>query len=347
LRISELLIKWYHKNKRILPWRGTTNPYHIWLSEIMLQQTRVNQVIPYYNSFLENFPTIDDMAKAEEAKILSLWQGLGYYSRARNMHATAQYISRNLNGVFPSNYQDIRSLKGVGEYTAAAISSFAFGLPHPVLDGNVYRVIARLFGIKKPINSPAGKKEIQTVLNQIFNPKKPNDFNQAIMEFGSQICRPKLPLCSSCILNKDCFALNDNIVADLPVKTSKIKVLDLHHTYLAVLYKNKTYIEKRTSGIWQNLYQFPLIEEEISNQELLAQTSTILSNKRLEIVSQYSSIHKLSHRKIIANFYTIRVSQKPKFLKSDIFEIELSELSKKYPTSMLTSKYLMSIKSND
>ena len=204
-------------HKRNLPWRDTLDPYKIWLSEIMLQQTRVKQGTPYYLKFVSNYTTIDDLANATEQEVLTLWQGLGYYSRARNMHSTAKYISDELSGVFPSTYNEILKLKGVGPYTAAAISSFAFNLPHPVVDGNVQRVVSRLFKIVEPINTGSGSKQIEKVVNSIFDKNNPADFNQAIMELGSQICKPKKPDCLACPLQEKCLSYSANVVHELPI----------------------------------------------------------------------------------------------------------------------------------
>ncbi len=347
MRISELLIKWYGKNSRNLPWRQTQDPYPIWLSEIMLQQTRVEQALPYFKSFLSHFPTIEDLASATEEDVLRLWQGLGYYSRARNMHHTAQEIGFQMKGEFPSNYQDIRNLKGVGDYTAAAIASFAFKLPHPVIDGNVYRVISRLFCIEDPIDKPIGKRKIREAVDSIFDTKKPDIFNQAIMELGSLVCKPKNPNCDVCPLQNSCMGHAQNMTSALPKKSSKTSVKEIYHTYLIFEYKNATYIQKRTEGIWKNLYQFPLLESDHKPKDELPNTGKILKAQKLEFMSKYEATHLLSHRKIYANFYTFKLSQKPKFLKNDIFEIGIDELANKYPTSALTSKYLTHRISND
>ena len=195
---SSLLIKWYKENKRDLPWRDTTDPYKIWLSEIILQQTRVDQGLSYYLKFIKNFPTIDKLANAKEEKILKLWQGLGYYSRARNLHFTAKHIVTNYNSKFPENYKEIIALKGIGEYTAAAISSFSYNMPYPVIDGNVYRVLARFFDISAPIDSTLGKKEFKALAEELIDKKNPAEYNQAIMEFGAIHCKPKQPNCEDC-----------------------------------------------------------------------------------------------------------------------------------------------------
>lgn len=341
LDIGNKLINWYRENKRELPWRNTTDPYKIWLSEIILQQTRVQQGLPYYEKFTNQFPTINDLADASEQDVLLLWQGLGYYSRARNMHYTAKMIVDKYNGNFPENHNEILALKGVGEYTAAAIASFAFDKAYPVLDGNVFRFISRLFGIEKPIDTSTGKKEITNALDLIFNTQKPALFNQAIMEFGATHCTPKKPKCDTCIFNMQCEALGSKKVMSIPVKKGKTKILQVNHTYMCFIHDNKTYIEKRTAGIWKNLYQFPLIEEDIKPDGITKIINRYLKTPlKFEISEVFDSTHILSHRKIQASFYTIHLDTSPIFLKNNIFEIPLADLTTRYPVSILTQNYL-------
>src|SRR5690554_5706333 len=262
MTFSQKLISWYSEHKRELPWRNTKDPYKIWLSEVILQQTRVAQGLPYYENFINTFPTVFDLAKADEQQVLKIWQGLGYYSRARNLHHTAQYISENLNGIFPDNYKDLLKLKGVGSYTAAAIASFSNDEAVAVLDGNVYRVLSRYFGIETDISSSKAKKEFQELANEVLDQKQPSLFNQAIMEFGALQCVPKNPNCEVCVLNDSCFALKEKKVDKLPVKLKKTKVTQRFLNYLVFLDENKnSIINKRTqNGIWKNLYEFPLLE---------------------------------------------------------------------------------------
>lgn len=341
LDIGNKLINWYRENKRELPWRNTTDPYKIWLSEIILQQTRVQQGLPYYEKFTNQFPTINDLADASEQDLLLLWQGLGYYSRARNMHYTAKMIVDKYNGNFPENHNEILALKGVGEYTAAAIASFAFDKAYPVLDGNVFRFISRLFGIEKPIDTSTGKKEITNALDLIFNTQKPALFNQAIMEFGATHCTPKKPKCDTCIFNMQCEALGSKKVMSIPVKKGKTKILQVNHTYMCFIHDNKTYIEKRTAGIWKNLYQFPLIEEDIKPDGITKIINRYLKTpSKFEISEVFDSTHILSHRKIQASFFTIHLDTSPIFLKNNIFEIPLADLTTRYPVSILTQNYL-------
>ncbi|PHS67711.1 MAG: A/G-specific adenine glycosylase [Flavobacterium sp.] len=310
--ISKKLIPWYLEHKRDLPWRTTKLPYNIWLSEIMLQQTRVAQGIPYYNAFITEFPTIFDLANASEEKILKLWQGLGYYSRARNLHATAIYISEELNGVFPSTHKELLQLKGVGDYTASAISSISFNLPIAVVDGNVYRVLSRYFGIATPINSTAGIKEFKKLAQQLIDSEKPGIYNQAIMEFGATQCKPQNPACGFCVFNDRCVALQKKNISELPVKLKKTKIKKIYFNYFVILSKkNKTILQQRTGkGIWQNLYEFPLIEtDEDVTIEALQELETFktfidqFSFSSTVLYNDKAIIHKLSHRHIHTRFW--------------------------------------------
>ena len=313
MNFSNLLIKWYLQNKRELPWRNTTNPYPIWLSEIMLQQTRVAQGTPYFLSFTTAFPTVFDLAKASEEQVLKLWQGLGYYSRARNLHKTAQHIASDLNGIFPDNYNDLLKLKGVGEYTAAAIASFAYNEVVPVVDGNVFRVLSRYFDIETDIAQASAKKEFTSLAFELIPKDKPAIFNQAIMEFGALQCVPKSPNCNICIFNESCAALQKKKVDRLPIKSKKLKVRNRYFNYIVASDENEnTIIQKRTSkGIWHNLYEFPLLEtekeenfdfvsEQIQNEYFKENTiSSILET------SDKSIIHKLSHQHLHIKFWKV------------------------------------------
>ncbi|MCP2026934.1 A/G-specific adenine glycosylase [Flavobacterium sp. HSC-32F16] len=310
------LIKWYLQNKRDLPWRKTANPYHIWLSEIMLQQTRVVQGTPYFFAFTEEFPTVFDLANASEEQVLKLWQGLGYYSRARNLHLTAKYVANDLNGSFPPSYNELLNLKGVGEYTAAAIASFSYNEAVPVVDGNVFRVLSRYFDIESDIALPATKKEFTKLAYELMPKDNPAVFNQAIMEFGALQCVPKSPNCSICIFNDGCLALQKKKVSTLPVKLKKVKVTNRFFNYFIfddVL--GNTVIQKRTAkGIWHNLYEFPLLEtsaivdfdyisETVKNNLFL--NYTILS---IEECSDAAIIHKLSHQHLHIQFWRIKIT---------------------------------------
>jgi len=317
MEFSNSLLLWYLQNKRDLPWRNIVNPYPIWLSEIMLQQTRVAQGMPYFVSFMESFPTVFDLAKAEEEQVLKLWQGLGYYSRARNMHKTAQIIAFDLNGIFPNNYIDLLKLKGIGEYTAAAIASFAFNEVVPVVDGNVYRVLSRYFDVETDIASSSARKEFTALAKELIPNNNPALFNQAIMEFGALQCVPKNPNCEICIFNSSCAALQKKKVSELPVKLKKTKVTNKFFNYLIFLDDSETtLINKRTEkGIWHNLYEFPIIETENENDfdALSNKVHEIYSDLKIESISIFNDkqiIHKLSHQKLHINFYKIEVSEK-------------------------------------
>lgn len=349
LKFSSLLIHWYKENKRDLPWRDTSDPYAIWLSETILQQTRVAQGLPYFQKFITHYPTVHYLAEADEREILSLWQGLGYYSRARNLHAAAKQITEKFNGVFPTTYEDILKLKGVGPYTAAAIASFAYNLPHPVIDGNVQRVISRIFNIDTPIDTKSGLNEIKEALDSVFEPRQAAEFNQAIMEIGALICTPKAPTCVECPLQSNCLAYSKKNVHQLPIKKGKTKVSEVDFTYLFIRYRSMTYIEKRNNGIWKNLYQFPLIELQVQSKNIATKLSEIinLDGQSIQIEHSFSKTHLLSHRRINAHFYTIQCSQPPVFLKSNIFEIELELLGRKYPIPVLIAEFLKYYKSDD
>ncbi len=312
---SNLLINWYLQNKRDLPWRKTKDAYKIWLSEIILQQTRVAQGLPYYISFVNAFPTVQELANAPEEKVLKLWQGLGYYSRARNLHAAAKYVVENCNGVFPTTYKELIALKGVGEYTAAAVASFSSNEKVAVVDGNVFRVLARFFGIESDISIGTTKKEFQQKANSLI-PTKAADFNQAIMEFGALQCVPKSPNCSVCPLQINCVACATGKVDSLPVKTKKTKVTNRFLHYIIVKDKAGNFIlnKRETKGIWQNLYEFPVFETEKamteSEFENWFKNYTFLDNQPFEkrILDSDYLVHKLSHQALHIRFVEVRLN---------------------------------------
>jgi len=338
---KKVLTDWYSVNKRKLPWRNTKNPYYIWLSEIIMQQTQIKQGLPYYEAFVINFPTVFDLSNAKEQEVLKLWQGLGYYSRARNLHASAKYIAHDLKGVFPTTYSTIIKLKGVGDYTASAISSICFDEPNAVVDGNVFRVLSRYFGIDTPINSSKGAKEFKSLATTLIDIKNPGDYNQAIMEFGATQCKPKNPNCGICPLKDSCVALQKGRIENLPVKLKKTKVTKKHFNFLVFISSDKrTLFEQRTSkGIWQNLYQFPLIETEkelISNDfirhpKIKAYFKT--TDFEFSLYNTEQLIHKLSHQHLYTKFWIIEVDK--------LFEdgILLSKL-KTYPTPILIGNFI-------
>jgi A/G-specific adenine glycosylase len=311
MKFSNTLVKWYLQKKRDLPWRKTTDPYPIWLSEIMLQQTRVAQGTPYFFSFTEAFPTVFDLANAHEEQVLKLWQGLGYYSRARNLHKTAQTVAYEMGGVFPDNYTDLIKLKGIGEYTAAAIASFSYNECVPVVDGNVFRVLSRYFDLETDIAQASAKKEFAKLAHELMPEDNPAQFNQAIMEFGALQCVPKSPNCSICVFNGSCLALQKNKVDQLPVKSKKLKVRNRYFNYIVAADDfGNTIIQKRTAkGIWHNLYEFPLLEtDKVEDFDTVAQHIQQDFFKGNEILSlleynEESIIHKLSHQHLHIKFW--------------------------------------------
>ena len=341
MNFSKNITRWYSENKRDLPWRHTTNPYFIWLSEIMLQQTQVKQGLPYYKKFINAFPTVFDLAKSDEQNVLKLWQGLGYYSRARNLHYTAKYIANELNGKFPSTYTEILKLKGVGDYTASAIASIAFGEVTAVVDGNVYRVLSRFFGINTPINSTKGIKEFKALATNLIDKKEPALFNQAIMEFGAQHCKPKNPYCIVCPLQEACVAFQKNKISELPIKLKKTKIRSRYFNYLIFTdQKQNTLLEKRTAkGIWHNLYQFPLIETDksldISEFETTLNSYPLLKGKSFDfsLYNETDIVHKLSHQHLHTKFWIVEVQSLP---EKRISTKNLSE----YPVPVLIGDFI-------
>ncbi|WP_281238075.1 A/G-specific adenine glycosylase [Flavobacterium praedii] len=311
MKFHNTLIKWYLQNKRDLPWRKTTNPYPIWLSEIMLQQTRVTQGMPYFLSFTTAFPTVFDLAKANEEQVLKLWQGLGYYSRARNLHKTAQTVAFEMGGIFPDNYNDLLKLKGIGDYTAAAIASFSYNECVPVVDGNVFRLLSRYFDIETDIAQASAKKEFAALALELMPKDNPAQFNQAIMEFGALQCVPKSPNCTICVFNSSCAALQKKKVDQLPVKSKKTKVRNRYFNYIVAADDfGNTIIQKRTAkGIWHNLYEFPLFEtDKVEDFDTIAQQIQQYFFQENEILSlleynEESIIHKLSHQHLHIKFW--------------------------------------------
>lgn len=339
--ISDSLISWYKKNKRDLPWRKTRDPYKIWLSEIMLQQTQVVQGLSYYLKFTETFPTIIDLAKAPEDKVIRLWQGLGYYSRARNLHATAKVVAKEYKGKFPSTYNSIKSLKGVGDYTAAAIASIAFDLPHAVVDGNVYRVLARLFNISTAINSTQGKKEFQQLADELLNHKKAALHNSALMEFGALVCKPQNPKCDDCVLRAYCQAYANHTVTQLPVKDKKINIKNRYFHYFIFNYKDFVYVSKRTQkDIWQNLYEFVLIETDhkVTEEEILQSKELKKIAKTFEVLKVTPlKKHILSHQHLYSTFYEVKIT---KTLKMEALKKIARTEIENYAFPQLINKYL-------
>lgn len=311
MNFSTKIIHWYNQNYRDLPWRNTTDAYKIWLSEIILQQTRVSQGLPYYNNFIRAFPTVKDLANADEQQILKLWQGLGYYSRARNLHFTAKFVLENYNGVFPNSYEELLKLKGIGTYTAAAIASFSSNEAVAVLDGNVFRVLSRVFNVEYDISQNSSKKYFTELATKVLSETQPNIHNQAIMEFGALQCVPKSPNCIACIFNDSCEAFKLKKVSELPVKSKKVKVTKRFLNYILVKDVSENYeMNKRTeNGIWKNLYEFPCIESEseIDENEILRNLNEKYTMKSFHYFDTFDVLHKLSHQHLNIKFYTIEI----------------------------------------
>ena len=330
MNFNSKLTHWYSIHKRDLPWRLNKDPYSIWLSEIILQQTQVKQGLPYYLKFIAHYPTVFDLANASEDMVLKDWQGLGYYSRARNLHLTSKYIAEELNGVFPKNYKDLIQLKGVGDYTASAIASICYEEKTAVVDGNVYRVLSRFFGIDTPINSTQGVKQFKTLASSLLPKTKIGDYNQAIIEFGARQCKPKSPDCSICPLANDCVAYNTGKITILPTKLNKTKIKKRYLNFLVLKsIDGKTILEQRTSkGIWQNLYQFPLFEtsekmtkadlklnqNHIKTKDLIIETVDLFDNKEV--------VHRLSHQELHIKFWILNTRES---LKEGVLWSEISK----------------------
>lgn len=323
--IHDTLINWFAENRRDLPWRHNPTPYQVWLSEIILQQTRVNQGWDYYLRFVEKWPTVNDLANATEEEVLKMWQGLGYYSRARNLHQCAKQIVEQHGGQFPADFEKLKQLKGIGDYTAAAIASIAFDLPHAVVDGNVYRVLSRLFDIDTPININEGQTVFAKIADDLLNREQPGLHNQAMMEFGALQCTPKNPNCLLCPLQAQCLAFANQTVMQRPVKLQKLKITTRHFNYLVFRIEGNVYLHKRSGNdIWKNLYDFPCIESEnpMTVEEVIASEKfqQLIENKSFTIIKTSPTFtHKLTHRTIIAQFIEIKLEEK-------LLRIETKEL---------------------
>lgn len=303
------LLDWYRVHGRDLPWRNTADPYVIWLSEIILQQTRVEQGRPYFEAFLARFPDVRSFADADEEEILRLWQGLGYYSRARNMHKAAKQVITSHDGIFPTKYVELIQLQGIGEYTAAAISSFAANEHRAVLDGNVFRVLARIFGIDHPINSTEGKKRFQSLANELLSIEHPGEYNHAIMDFGATHCKPKLPLCETCIFRLECCALSEDRVGELPVKLKGKASRNRYFNYFILEKEGEILLSKRPEGdVWANLYEFPLLEtdRDYTPADIYAHPDFRRFFAHAQIEQVHGPVkHILSHQNIFARFYRL------------------------------------------
>lgn len=331
------LLQWYDGAKRNLPWRTTKDPYKVWISEIVLQQTRVDQGLPYYMRFISAFPKVEKLANADEDAVLKLWEGLGYYSRARNLHFTAKRVAKDLGGIFPDTYKRLLELKGVGPYTAAAIGSICFNLPVAAVDGNVYRVLSRYFGIADSIDETATRKQITKLANDVLAKQHPGDHNQALMELGATVCSPTNPNCDCCPLKVSCKAYAENLQSELPVRSKKIKVRDRFFYYSIFVCDDEVLISRRSSGdIWQGLYEFPLVETDskINGSEIVEKLDLSSKDVVLNISSEFR--HILSHQRIFAKFVLIKSGS---FEPSYYRRIKLQELQN-FAFPRLINRYL-------
>lgn len=337
--IRKKLKTWFHSFKRDLPWRHSHDPYRIWLSEVMLQQTRIDQGLPYFNRFIERFPTVFELAEASEAEVLNLWQGLGYYSRARNLHQTAKTIVSDYEGLFPQDYNSLLQLKGVGEYTAAALASMAFNQPYAVVDGNVNRVIARLFGIHEPVNTTQGKKAIKAWAEQLLDHEHPGSFNEALMDFGAIQCTSATPKCGICPLQDDCYAQQHNEIQKLPLKTKKLKRRTRYFYYLVMTNTAGVVLRQRgDKDVWQHLYDFPVIERSPGESFDKAQLTALTKQPPDAVRFLATYKHVLTHQDIFADFYTIN-SFDLALVKQDFIFVEWENLSA-YAVPRLIDRFL-------
>ena len=343
LFFTKKLLRWNKKyNRREMPWKGEKDPYKIWLSEIILQQTRVEQGWNYYLKFINTFPSVQQLAHASDTKIFKLWEGLGYYSRCKNLIATAKIIDKEYNGKFPDSYEKILSLPGIGPYTAAAIASFAFNLPYAVVDGNVLRVLTRIGGIKTPADSTKGKTLLNKLALELLDKKQPGLYNQAIMDFGAVVCKPKIPACHDCIMQKNCNAYQLELVAELPVKEKKIVKRIRWLYYFVIRYNNHVYIRKRTArDIWQNLHEFLLVEKDspiTKKNWLLLPPIKPLFNQSETIVTKVSKVYtqQLTHQTLHGQFIEITTDQLPD-LGADFVGVAYRDLTRyPFPKFMIT-----------
>lgn len=344
-KIRQILNVWYFTNKRDLPWRETSDPYLIWISEIVLQQTRVNQGLDYYLRFVERYPNVKTLAESSEDEVLKYWQGLGYYSRARNLHRASKQIMEKFAGKFPTTFDDVLSLPGIGTYTASAICSFAYNQNYAVLDGNVFRVLSRIFAVSTPIDTNAGQKEFSQWAENLLDKTDSHTHNQAIMEFGALQCVPANPNCKDCPLKEHCKAYTLNIVSNLPVKQGKTAVTNRYFHYFFIQNGDFTYLQKRTKkDIWQNLYEFPLIEtkehKELNNLIEIEEFKRLFADiQNIEISnSVFQTKHILSHRRIFATFYTVKISEENNLFQS-FSKLKISEIEN-FAVSRLTEIFL-------
>lgn len=336
------LKKWYNIHQRELPWRGISDPYLIWLSEIILQQTRIDQGTPYYFRFISRFPTVKALAEAPEDDVLSLWQGLGYYSRARNLHFAAKVIEKDYNGIFPADYKSVKALKGIGDYTAAAIMSFAYNQPYAAVDGNVYRVLSRYFGIDKFIDTNEGKKYFTDLANSLIDKQQPDWFNHAMMDFGALQCTPKKPNCAICPFCDGCVAFNTSTIDCLPKKQGRVKIRTRYLYYFDIRVQGDVFLKKRESGdIWEGLYEFPMLETDQDRgvEELLrlmVDCGIFSGGEDIVIANSYVIKHILTHQKIFAVIFQLNLSV---FNNISYKRVPMTDLGS-YAMPRLLTKYL-------
>jgi A/G-specific adenine glycosylase len=330
---TQKLFRWYSLNKRNLPWLGSNNPYLVWLSEVILQQTRVEQGLDYFLKFKKKYPTIKKLANAEPDEVMKMWEGLGYYSRARNMHSTAKTIDNELNGVFPSAYDELLKLKGIGTYTAHAILSYAYKQPYAVVDGNVLRIFSRFYGINEAVDTPNGKNIIQAKANLLLDKNAPDIFNQALMDFGSLVCKPKNPDCINCPFNNKCVAFKEDQTAYYPIKSKKIKQkVRYFHFFLITDTRNLLLTQRTDKDIWKNLYQFPVITTE--NPARLTEVmnhpdfKALNLNNNMRIIESTMYKQQLTHQKLLCRFYIFEVNDLEKIELPDTFIIDFKQLKK-------------------
>lgn len=346
IELSKRLQRWYMEHKRDLPWREEVTPYQVWLSEVILQQTRVDQGIDYYHRFVTHFPDVASLADADEQEVLKFWQGLGYYSRARNLHKAARQIVVDFGGKMPRSYDDLLKLKGVGPYTAAAVASIAYGLPHAVVDGNVYRVLSRLFGIETPIDTTKGRREFAQLADLILDKDHPSEHNQAVMELGALVCLPRRALCDECPLADRCYALKNQRVYDFPLREKRVRIRTRYFSYFHIINGDYTYIRQRQErDIWRNLYEFPLIEHaDVAGFEgILPDDALKVIMKDVgfaEMEHRWRTRHVLTHQVLHIDFYLVRLSDENLVMNDTGFlEVKIDDIDK-YPVSALMGKYL-------
>jgi A/G-specific adenine glycosylase len=343
--LSKEIINWYKKNKRDLPWRNTSDPYFIWLSEIILQQTRVEQGLPYYHKFIAKYKTVKKLAEGKNNDVMKLWQGLGYYNRASNMLKTAREIVENYQSVFPKTYDELIKLTGIGPYTAAAISSFAYNESRAVVDGNVSRVLSRIFAIDEPINSSKGKNLFEKIANEILDKKNPGLNNQAIMELGALVCKPRQPLCDDCPVKLNCEAFKKNSVHDFPQKIKKNKPRNRFVNYFYIEQNNKIYIiQRKEKRIWKGLFELPNFDTESSLNEFEIINQIDFKNmfqksEAIQIKKIFSIKHQLTHQTIYANFFNLSSNKKIKLLNESYMLVDIGDINK-YAVSRLFDKFL-------